>query len=160
MGSISSFATSGKRGYKKDLARMAMCYPHVYVACCNIGYNKEQYLKAIREASLHDGPSIIIAYAPCIEHGIKAGMEYSMLEGELASSCGYFPIFRYNPDNDKFILDSKNVDFSKYDEFLSHENRYNKLKRFNKEEASRLLGLQKEMAIKRFEYYKKMDLSE
>ena len=160
MGSISSFATSGKRGYKKDLARMAMCYPHVYVACCNIGYNKEQYLKAIREASLHDGPSIIIAYAPCIEHGIKAGMEYSMAEGELASSCGYFPIFRYNPDNDNFILDSKNVDFSKYDEFLSHENRYNKLKRFNKEEASRLLGLQKEMAIKRFEYYKKMDLSE
>ena len=71
VGSIASFTSTGKNNYKKDLARIAMCYPHVYVACVNIGYNKEQYLRALQEANNHDGPSIIIAYAPCIEHGIK-----------------------------------------------------------------------------------------
>lgn len=159
IGASHAFATGGKAGYKKDLARIAMCYPHVYVATCNIGYSKEQYLRALKEADNHKGPSIIIAYAPCIEHGIKRGMEYSMMEGDLATRCGYFPIFRYNPDIDKFTMDSRDVDFSRYDEFLSAENRYAKLKISNKSEACDLLNKQKEWAIKRYEYYKKMDSS-
>ena len=71
------------------------------------------------EAENHKGPSIIIAYSPCIEHGIRRGMSYSMMEGELATKCGYFPIFRYNPDKDLFTMDSKNVDFSLYEDFLN-----------------------------------------
>lgn len=156
VGSIASFTSTGKSNYKKDLARIAMCYPHVYVACVNIGYNKEQYLKALQEANNHNGPSIIIAYAPCIEHGIKTGMEHSLDDAYLASKCGYFLTFRYNPDNQTFILDSKDVDFDKYDEFLSNENRYANLKKVNKEEAENLLDMQKEWAKKRFDYYSKL----
>ena len=156
VGSIASFTSMGKSNYKKDLARIAMCYPHVYVACVNIGYNKEQYLKALQEANNHNGPSIIIAYAPCIEHGIKTGMEHSLDDAYLASKCGYFLTFRYNPDNQTFTLDSKDVDFDKYDEFLSNENRYANLKKINSEEADELLNKQKEWAKNRFDYYSKL----
>ena len=145
-----------KNNYKKDLARIAMCYPHVYVACVNIGYNKEQYLRALQEANNHDGPSIIIAYAPCIEHGIKSGMEHSLDDSYLASKCGYFLTFRYNPDTKIFILDSKDVDFDKYDEFLANENRYANLRKVNPEGANELLDRQKEWAINRYEYYSKL----
>lgn len=157
MGSVASFTANGKNNYKKDLARMAMCYPHVYVACVNIGYNKEQYLRVLKEANEHNGPSLIIAYASCIEHGIKAGMEHSLDNAYLASSCGYFLTFSYNPDTGKFKLDSRDVDFSKYDEFLSGENRYANLKKINKEKAEELLNDQKEWAMKRYEYYKKLE---
>ena len=156
VGSIASFTSTGKNNYKKDLARIAMCYPHVYVACVNIGYNKEQYLKALQEANNHNGPSIIIAYAPCIEHGIKSGMEHSLDDAYLASKCGYFLTFRYNPDNQTFSLDSKDVDFDRYDEFLSNENRYANLKKVNSEEAEELLNKQKEWAKNRFDYYSKL----
>jgi len=156
VGSIASFTSTGKSNYKKDLARIAMCYPHVYVACVNIGYNKEQYLKALQEANNHNGPSIIIAYAPCIEHGIKTGMEHSLDDAYLASKCGYFLTFRYNPDNNTFSLDSKDVDFDKYDEFLSNENRYANLKKVNNKEAEELLNKQKEWAKNRFDYYSKL----
>ena len=156
VGSIASFTSTGKNNYKKDLARIAMCYPHVYVACVNIGYNKEQYLKALQEANNHNGPSIIIAYAPCIEHGIKAGMEHSLDDAYLASKCGYFLTFRYNPDTSTFTLDSKDVDFDQYDNFLSNENRYANLKKVNKEEADELLNKQKEWAKNRFDYYSKL----
>lgn len=156
VGSIASFTSKGKQNYKKDLARIAMCYPHVYVACVNIGYNKEQYLKALQEANNHNGPSLIIAYAPCIEHGIKTGMEHSLDDAALATTCGYFLTFRYNPDTQTFTLDSKDVDFSKYDQFLSNENRYANLKKVNKEEADILLNKQKEWAKNRFDYYSKL----
>ena len=156
VGSIASFTSTGKNNYKKDLARIAMCYPHVYVACVNIGYNKEQYLKALQEANNHNGPSIIIAYAPCIEHGIKTGMEHSLDDAYLASKCGYFLTFRYNPDTSTFTLDSKDVDFDQYDNFLSNENRYANLKKVNKEEADELLNKQKEWAKNRFDYYSKL----
>ena len=156
VGSIASFTSTGKNNYKKDLARIAMCYPHVYVACVNIGYNKEQYLKALQEANNHNGPSIIIAYAPCIEHGIKSGMEHSLDDAYLASKCGYFLTFRYNPDNSTFSLDSKDVDFDKYDEFLSNENRYANLKKVNSKDAEELLNKQKEWAKNRFDYYSKL----
>ena len=156
LGSIASFTSSGKTNYKKDLARIAMCYPHVYVACVNIGYNKEQYLKALQEANNHNGPSIIIAYAPCIEHGIKTGMEHSLDDAKLATECGYFLTFRYNPDNNSFTLDSKEIDDTKYDLFLSNENRYANLKKVNPDQASILLNMQKEWAKNRFDYYSKL----
>lgn len=156
VGSIASFTSTGKSNYKKDLARIAMCYPHVYVACCNIGYNKEQYLKALEEANKYKGPSIIIAYAPCIEHGIKSGMEHSLDDSYLASKCGYFLTFRYNPDSKIFSLDSKDIDFNLYDEFLSNENRYANLKKVNCVEAENLLNMQKEWAKNRFDYYSKL----
>ena len=157
LGSIASFTSSGKNNYKKDLARIAMCYPHVYVACVNIGYNKEQYLKALKEASNHNGPSIVIAYSPCIEHGIKKGMEHSLDNANLAGICGYALIFRYNPDTQKFIMDSKNIDFNRYHDFLMTENRYANLVRVNKDNADSILENQKEWAIKRYEYYKKLE---
>ena len=156
LGSIASFTASGKKNYKKDLARMAMCYPNVYVACVNIGYDKEQYIKALEEANNHNGPSIIIAYAPCIEHGIKTGMEHSLDDAKLASICGYFLTFRYNPDTQKFILDTKNIDDSKYDQFLANENRYANLKKVNPSEAENLLNMQKEWSKNRYEYYSKL----
>ena len=156
LGSIASFTASGKTNYKKDLARIAMCYPHVYVACVNIGYNKEQYLKALEEANNHNGPSIIIAYAPCIEHGIKTGMEHSLDDSCLATKCGYFLTFRYNPDTEIFTLDSKEPDFTLYDNFLSNENRYANLKKVNPEESDKLLQNQKDWATKRYTYYSKL----
>ena len=156
LGSIASFTANGKKNYKKDLARIAMCYPHVYVACVNIGYNKEQYLKVLQEANNHNGPSIVIAYAPCIEHGIKTGMEHSLDDSKLATECGYFLTFRYNPDTETFTLDSKDVDYSKYDSFLSNENRYANLKKVNPEEAQCLLDMQKEWAKNRYNYYSKL----
>ena len=155
-GAVAQFASSGKQSFKKDLARIAMCYPHVYVACVNASYDKEHYLKVLKEANEHKGPSLIIAYSPCIEHGIKNGMEYSFENGELATKCGYFLTFRYKPEEEKLYLDSKTPDFSLYDEFLSNENRYVNLKRVNPDNAMDMLNEQKEYAIKRFNYYKRL----
>lgn len=156
IGSVASFTSNGKDNYKKDLARIAMCYPHIYVAAVNIGYNKEQYLKALKEASEHNGPSLIIAYSPCIEHGIKTGMQHSQSNGYLATKCGYFLTFRYNPDTKKLILDSKEPDFDKYEEYLTTENRFAILMRKDKERAELLLKEQKDWAISRYDYYKKI----
>lgn len=157
IGSVASFTSSGKDNYKKDLARIAMCYPHVYVASTNIGYNKEQYLKVLKEASEHNGPSLVIAYSPCIEHGIKNGMEHSQDNARLATDCGYFLTFRYNPDINKFNLDSKHPNFEKYEDYLMTENRFANLKRINKDNATTLLEEQKKWAMNRFEYYKMLD---
>ena len=156
LGSIASFTSHGKENYKKDLARIAMCYPHVYVASTNIGYNKEQYLKVLKEASEHNGPSLVIAYSPCIEHGIKTGMEHSQSNAYLASKCGYFLTFRYNPSTKKLILDSKEPDFNKYEDYLMTENRFANLKRVNKEGAESIIENQKSWAIDRYNYYKKI----
>ena len=157
LGSIASFTKSGKTTYKKDLARIAMCYPNAYVACTNIGYDKEQYLKVLKEANLHNGPSLVIAYAPCIEHGLKTGMEHSLDNANLATKCGYFLTFRYNSETKKFNLDSKDVDFNKYNEFLNTENRFSTLKNINPDESENLLNNQKEWAKSRFEYYKNLE---
>ena len=159
IGSVGKFASKGKNNYKKDLARIAMCYPHVYVASVNIGYDKEHYLKVLKEASSYNGPSIIIAYAPCIEHGIKNGMEHSLDDAKLATECGYFLTFRYNPIEEKFYLDSKEPDFSLYEEFLKKENRYVNLSRVNEKKAGEILENQKEWSIKRYEFYKRLDMS-
>ena len=155
-GATASFASSGKNNYKKDLARIAMCYPHVYVASCNIGYNNEQYLKALKEASSYDGPSIIICYSPCIEHGIKSGMEHSQSNAYLATECGYFITFRYNPSTGKLVLDSKNPDFNKYEDYLMTENRFANLKNVNSDNANMILEEQKKWAMNRFNYYKRI----
>lgn len=153
-GSIASFATSGKNSNKKDLARMALAYPHVYVAQISLGANMLQTIKAFEEAEKHKGPSIIIAYTPCIAHGIKGGMQNSVSSEKMATACGYFPIFRYNPQEEKLYLDSKNINFDLYEEYLLTQNRYKSLKLVNEKEALKLLEENKENAIKRFEYYK------
>ena len=151
-GSIASFTTSGKKNSKKDLARIAMSYPNCYVAQVSLGANPMQVIKAINEANNHNGPSIVIAYAPCISHGIKGGMTNSLKMEKLATLCGYFPTFRYSPING-FTLDSKNVDFDTYDEFLNSQTRYSMLSKINKEEYKTLLEENKENAKKRYEYY-------
>lgn len=152
-GMIASFATGGKRTAKKDLARIALAYPDCYVAQVNLNFNMNQLLKTFKEAESYDGPSIIIAYAPCISHGILGGMQNSMEVGSLATTCGYFPIFRYHPKEDIFYLDSKTPDFNRYEEFLQSQTRYKMLEKVNKEHAKDLLYENKENAMKRFEYY-------
>ena len=155
-GMVAQFASQGKKNYKKDLARIAMAYPNIYVAQISLGANMTQAIKAISEAIKHEGPSIIIAYCPCISHGIKAGMGCSVEEEALATKCGYFPIFRYDGTTDKFTLDSPNPDFSLYDEFLNNQTRYSMLKTVNPDKADDMLKANKEAAIKRFNYYKSL----
>jgi len=156
-GAIASFASNGKMQNKKDLARIAMSYPHAYVAQVNLGANGMQLIKAMTEAANYEGPSIIIAYTPCIAHGINGGLENSISMEKLASECGYFPIFRYNPIEEKFYLDSKNVNFDKYDEFLNSQTRYQMLKVVNPKNAENLLKQNKENAIKRYKYYQSLE---
>ncbi len=127
-GAIAKFASSGKKTRKKDLAKIAMSYPHVYVGTVSMGANPMHTLKTIMEAEKYDGPSIIIAYAPCIAHGIKTGMQDSNKEQKLATQSGYFPLFRFNPETSKFTVDS-GAEFDKLDELFNRENRY----RSNKE---------------------------
>ena len=155
-GATASFANFGKDTYKKDLARIAMCYPHVYVATVNIGYNMQQYVQVLKEATNHKGPSLIIAYSPCIEHGIKAGMDNSLSNAYLATKCGYFPIFRYNPATEEFKLDSKDVEFDKYIDYLMTENRFANIHNVDKKQASIILENQKRWAMKRYNYYKNL----
>ena len=156
IGSIASFTTSGKQNAKKDLARIALSYPHVYVAQVSLGANPNQLLKVFKEATNYNGPSIIIAYAPCISHGIKGGMSNTIEMEKLATNSGYFPIFHYNPIEQKFYLESK-ADFDKYDEFLQNQTRYSMLEKINPEQAKELLKQNKENAIKRYEYYQSLE---
>ena len=154
-GIVAPFSSDGKKTKSKDLARIAMSYSNVYVAQINLGANMMQTIKALKEAEAHKGPSIVIAYAPCISHGIKGGMTNSLHISNLATKSGYYPIFRYN--NGIFKLDSKNVDFDLYEEFLSSQNRFNILKNINKDEAERLLELNKQHAIDNYNYLKSLE---
>ena len=154
IGMVAEFASSGKKNYKKDLARIAMSYPNVYVAQVSLGANMNQTIKAFNEAVNHSGPSIIIAYCPCISHGNKKGMGCSIEEEALATKCGYFPIFRF--DGEKFNLDSPNPNFDLYDDFLNSQTRYSMLKNVNPDKADELLKINKEEAMKRFDYYKSL----
>ena len=119
-----------------------------------------QVIKALKEAESYNGPSIVIAYCPCINHGIEGGMSNSLNVSKMATSSGYYPIFRYNPIDREFTLDSKNVDFDKYEEFLSSQNRFQILKRVNKEEADKLLEDNKLYAMEKFAFYKKLSEEE
>ena len=152
VGSIASFTTSGKKTSKKDLARIAMSYPNAYVAQISLGANMMQVIKTLKEANDYNGPSIVIAYAPCISHGIKGGMSNSLNMGKLAVESGYFLTFRRHPING-FTLDSKNVDFNKYEEFLNLQTRYSMLDKVNKEESKELLEQNKNNAIEKYNYY-------
>jgi pyruvate-ferredoxin/flavodoxin oxidoreductase len=133
-----------------------MSYPNVYVASICMGANMAQTINAFVEAECHDGPSIIIAYSPCINQGIKAGMGSMIEEEKKAVKCGYVPIFRYNPSNDLFSLDFKEPDFNLYKDFLAGENRFAMLKTINPDKADTLIEELKNDAIKRFEYYKSL----
>ena len=153
-GSIAKFTANGKENAKKDLARIAMSYPNAYVGTISFGANFNQTLKVLKEANDYNGPSIVIAYSTCISHGIEGGMVNSLEMQKLASNCGYFPLFHYNPIEEKFYLDQKDVDFDLYEEFLMKQTRYKALTKVNSEEAKILLEQNKENSIKRYEYYK------
>ena len=154
-GAVAPFASSGKKTVSKDLAKIAMTYPNVYVAQINLGANMLQTIKALKEAEAHNGPSIVIAYAPCINHGIDGGMVNSLHTASLATKSGYYPIFRY--DNGKFTLDSKNADFDLFEEFVKTQNRFKQLENVNKEQASDLLNESKEKMIKNYKYYEMLE---
>ncbi len=156
---IAQFAATGKKTKKKDLGMMARTYGYVYVAQVNMGADHNQLLKAITEAEAYPGPSLIIAYAPCINHGIRKGMGKSQLEGKLAVECGYWANYRYNPqlvgtDKNPFTLDSKEPDFSKFQEFLQGEVRYSSLKRNFPEAAEALFEKTQRDAEARYAGYK------
>jgi len=155
VGAIAQFASNGKAGNKKNLAQIAMSYGYVYVAQIAMGANPEQTLRAIREAENYDGPSVIIAYAPCINHGVRAGMNKSMLEMKKAVRSGYWNLMRYNPDLKKagknpLSLDSQ-VPTENFNEFLMGETRYNALSLKNPERAKELFAEAEDIAIKRYD---------
>ena len=130
-GAVAKFASAGKETAKKDLAKIALTYPHVYVATISLGANPQQAIKVLQEAESYNGPSIIIAYAPCIAQGIIKGMKNSIEEEKEATRSGYFPIFHYNPETKEFKMDSKS-DFSRYEEFILGEDRYRSLEKISK----------------------------
>ena len=155
-GAIAQFAAGGKEVKKKDLASIAMSYGYVYVAQISMGADFNQTVKAIAEAEAYPGPSLIIAYAPCINHGIKKGMSKAQTEEELAVKSGYWHNFRFNPEAEsKFTLDSKEPT-EDYQAFLDGEVRYNSLKRSNPEKAAKLFALNEKQAKERYEYLKKL----
>lgn len=160
-GAVAKFATSGKKIRKKDLGMMAMSYGYVYVAQVAMGANQAQFLNAIKEAEAYDGPSLIIAYAPCINHGLKAGMGHSQLEEKHAVECGYWHLYRFNPalaeeGKNPFSLDSKEPDWSKFQEFLKGEVRYASLAKTFPTEATELFKLTEEFAKLRLDSYKRL----
>ena len=160
-GAIAKFAASGKKIRKKDLGMMAMSYGYVYVAQVAMGASPVQYLNAIKEAEAYDGPSLIIAYAPCINHGLKAGMGLSQKEEKLAVDCGYWHLYRYNPmlegeGKNPFSLDSKEPDWSKFQDFLKGEVRFASLTKLFPEHATELLERTEEFAKVRYNNYKKL----
>ena len=157
-GATAQFAAGGKETKKKDLAGMAMSYGYVYVAQIAMGADFNQTVKAITEAEAYPGPSLIIAYAPCINHGIKKGMSKAQTEEQLAVECGYWNNFRFNPgaEGDKFFLDSKEPKKEDYQAFLDGEVRYNALKRANPEKAEKLFAINEQEAMERYAYLKKL----
>ncbi|MGM0507794.1 MAG: pyruvate:ferredoxin (flavodoxin) oxidoreductase [Fusobacteriota bacterium] len=167
-GSVAKFAASGTPTAKKDLGVQMMAYGSIYIAQVSIGGNQGQYLKAIQEAEAFDGPSLIIAYAPCINHGIRKGMGKSIEEEKLATECGYWPLYRYNPTlkeegKNPLQLDSKEPKYDNLKDFLMGEVRYSQLFKKFPERAEELFEKQKKETKERWEQYKRlanMDYSE
>ena len=160
-GAVAKFAASGKKVRKKDLGMIAKSYGYVYVAQVAMGSSQAQYFKAIKEAEAYPGPSLIICYAPCINHGIKIGMGHSQLEEKLAVDCGYWHLWRFNPAEEEagkngFHLDSKEPDWSKFQQFIMGEVRYNSLLKTFPEEAKELFAKTEQFAKLRYEGYKKL----
>ena len=155
VGAVAKFESDGKNTSKKDLLKIALTYDHVYVASISLGANPNQAVKVLKEAEEYNGPSIIVAYSPCIAQGILKGMKNSIEEEKNATSSGYFPIFHYNPETKEFKVDSK-ADFDKYYEFISGEDRYRSLKKINKNYKD-LLERNKKNAEERYKYYKSLE---
>ena len=157
---IAKFAASGKRIRKKDLGKQAMSYGYVYVAQVGMGADKNQLMKAITEAESYDGPSLIICYAPCINHGLSKGMGKSQENIKDAVDCGYWQLYRYNPvlkekDENPFILDSKEPN-GKFKEFIMGQTRYSSLAKEFPQVADKLFELTEKQAMERYEDYKKL----
>ena len=157
---IAKFAAAGKRVKKKDLGRIAMTYGYVYVAQVGMGADKNQLMKALKEAEAYKGPSLVIAYAPCIAHGIQAGMGKTQEQTKKAVDAGYWHLYRYNPDlelegKNPFVLDSKEpkADFKEY---LMSEVRYASLTKTFPEMAEQLFEKAEMDAKKRYEIYKQL----
>lgn len=160
-GAVAKFASSGKKVRKKDLGMIAKSYGYVYVAQVAMGASQAQYFKAIKEAEAYPGPSLVICYAPCINHGIKVGMGRTQHEEKLAVDCGYWHLWRFNPEEEEagqngFHLDSKEPDWSKFQEFIMGEVRYNSLLKTFPEEAKELFAKTEQFAKLRYEGYKKL----
>ena len=168
LGAIAKFAASGKRVRKKDLGMIATTYGYVYVAQIAMGADQAQCLKAIREAEAYPGPSIIIAYAPCINHGLKKGMGKSQAEEEAAVKCGYWHLWRFNPaleaeGKNPFSLDSKEPNWDAFQDYLKGEVRFASVMKQYPTEAAALFNACEDMAKKRYQSYvrmTKMDWSE
>jgi len=161
IGAVAKFAASGKRIRKKDLGMMAMSYGYVYVAQVAMGANNSQYFRAVKEAEAYPGPSIIIAYAPCINHGLKLGMGKSQEQTDLAVKSGYWHLYRYNPLLEKegktpFILDSREPNWSEFQNFLNSEVRFSSLKKSFPKEAEELFKAAEEAAKWRYNSYKRL----
>ena len=157
VGAVAQFAAGGKDVKKKDLASIAMSYGYVYVAQISMGADYAQTVKAIAEAEAYPGPSLIIAYAPCINHGIKKGMSKAQTEEKLAVECGYWHLFRFNPAaENKFSLDSKAPKMEGYQDFLKGEVRYLSLGLKNPARAEDLFAKNEEFAKERYEYLQKL----
>jgi len=161
IGAIAKFAAAGKRVRKKDLGLIASTYGYVYVAQVAMGADNMQCLKAIREAEAYDGPSVIIAYAPCINHGLKAGMGKSQAEEQKAVACGYWHLWRYNPELEKegknpFTLDSKEPNWDEFINFLKGEVRYASVLKQYPQEAEELFNAAKENAKWRYNNYRRL----
>ena len=151
-GAVAKFATGGKKTYKKNMGLMSMSYGYVYVASVALGADRMQTLKAFQEAEAYDGPSIIFAYAPCIAHGID--MSKTQTEQKRAVDAGYFPLYRYNPDNEQpFTWDAKEPQGS-YQDFIRSEGRYKSLLKTNPDAAEALYAQAESDAAKRMSVYK------
>ena len=161
VGAVAKFASSGKRVRKKDLGAIAMTYGYVYVAQVSIGASQAQLLNVLKEAEAYPGPSLVIAYAPCINHGIKGGMTRTQTVGKQAVECGYWHLWHYNPQleaegKNPFVMDSKEPDWSKFRDFLMKEVRYTSLQKAFPAEAEELFQAAEENAKWRYNSYQRM----
>ena len=153
VGAVLKFASNGKKTPKKDLLKIALTNPNVYVGAISLGANPASAVKVMLEAEKYNGPSIIVAYSPCIAWGILKGMSNSIDEEKKATASGYFPIFHYNPDTKELKMDAKS-DFNKYQDYLDCEDRYKSLKIINSDEAESLLNENEANAKNRYDSYK------
>lgn len=157
LGAVAQFASAGKRSRKKELGAIFKTYGNVYVAQVAMGADPNQLIRAIQEAQAHKGPSVIVAYTPCVNHGIKLGMANVQQEMKRAVDAGYWTLYRYNPDSEHpMTVDSKRPTMD-YEEFLNGEVRYASLRRTFPEHAQQLFAMAKADAGARYEKYKAME---
>ena len=156
-GGIAEFASNGKLETKKDLFKIAMAIPNVYVASVSMGANMMQTLKVFKEAYEHNGPSLIIAYSPCIAQGILGGLSNQLEEQKILVEVGYNMLMRYNPEEDKLTIDSKEPDFGNYDVVFERELRYRNLENINEEQYQELYEANMIASRDRYAYFKNIE---